>query len=314
MKIKFIINSGISEEATKEVIKAVNDNFGEHFYSLEFTGYHRHAEDIARSSASHKFDIVVAAGGDGTVNEVINGIAGSDTSLAVLPVGTANDFAGFYSLPHNLHEACRVIKDGKGHYPDLILVNGTYYATAGGIGFPTKVVRLANKLKSLGMIGNFIRELLGSKLYILSVLISLMRKNAFRSRINLSKNGLPLNMNAFSLMIDNQPLLGGNLQMSPGAVNDDGAFNICLIEGMNSRTEVVRLLLRIIKGQHLALSNVLSWSAKELEVESEKEEDFFGDGDLLCHSNKFKMEVVQGALRVIVPKHFQNSVTKVQSS
>ncbi len=306
MKIKFIINSGISEDAKNQVIHAVNDNFIEHDYSIEFTGYHRHAEVIAKSSAMQFYDVVVAVGGDGTVNEIINGIAGTESALAVLPVGTANDFAEFYSLPHNIHEACRVIKDGKVHCPDLISVNGKFYATAGGIGFPSKVVRFANKLKSSGAVGQFIRELFGSRLYTVSVLFSLMRKNAFSNSINLIKNGLPLRISAFSLIIDNQPFLGGNLLMSPGAVNDDGTFNICLIDEMNSRTEVIRLLLKIIKGQHVALSNVMTWSANELEVESDNEQDFFGDGDLLCHSKKFRMKVVQRALKVMVPNNYHN--------
>ncbi len=308
MKIRIIVNSSMGEDKINEVVHAVNDNFFEHDACFEFTAYRGHAEEIARRAAAQKCDVVVAAGGDGTVNEVINGIARSDAKMGILPVGTANDLAEFYSLPRDLHAACGVIKHGFVQRPDLILVNNTYYATAGGLGFPAKVVKIANRIKSLNFAGNILKELFGRNLYTLSVILSLLSKNAFRNKVCLHKDGNTISINAFSLMVDNQPFLAGNMMMSPEAINNDGTLNICLIGSLKSRIDVIKLLLKIMKGKHIELSNVQTWSAKALEIEADNEEDFFGDGDLLCHSNKFRIRVVKDALKVLSP--FNSSKTQ----
>jgi diacylglycerol kinase (ATP) len=301
MKIRIIVNSSIGEEKINEVVHAVNDSFVEHDACFEFTGYKGHAEEIGRRAAIQKCDVVVAAGGDGTVNEVINGIAGSDSKMGILPVGTANDLAEFYSVPRDLHAACEVIKHGFVQFPDLILVNNSYYATAGGLGFPAKVVKIVNKIKTLNFAGNILKELFGRNLYILSIVISLLSKNAFRNKLNLYKDGCPISMNAFSLMVDNRPFLAGKMMMSPEAINNDGALNICLIGSLKSRIDVIKLLLKILKGRHVELSNVQTWSAEALVIESDNEEDFVGDGDLICHSNKFRIQIVKGALKILSP-------------
>ena len=142
MKIKVIINPCIR----RSLIRNINDNMkiyaGCH-YNIEYTNYPHHARAIARNAALNGYDIVLAAGGDGTVNDVINGIAGTDTALSIYPAGTANDLATYYGITKDFYSITDSTAEYVYHYPDLINVNGVFYSTCGGLGLPAKVVQTA---------------------------------------------------------------------------------------------------------------------------------------------------------------------------
>src|SRR5260370_33093240 len=100
------------------------------------------AETLARHAAEQGFEKIVAAGGDGTINEVVNGLAGSNAALGLLPLGTVNVFAMELGLPANNFEFCwEVIQGDNMRFIDLPSANGKYFAQPPGEGFEAKVVR-----------------------------------------------------------------------------------------------------------------------------------------------------------------------------
>ncbi len=104
------------------------------------------AISMAQGAAEQGYDVVCAMGGDGTVNEVINGIAGTGAALAVIPVGTGNDFSGSLGVPRgDVVAACRILARGRKRPMDLCRVNDRYFACSFGAGFDARVCRAATE-------------------------------------------------------------------------------------------------------------------------------------------------------------------------
>jgi len=141
MKIKVIANPQPMNGHYRYLRALVQQQFGHHVVGIEQTTCPQHATDIARRAASEDVDTVVAVGGDGTVNEVINGIVGTELALGIIPTGTANDLASLYSIPTDVGKACKLILERHVQEADVINVNGWYYVTAGGLGLPCEVAR-----------------------------------------------------------------------------------------------------------------------------------------------------------------------------
>src|SRR5512139_3589449 len=112
------------------------------------TSYPGHATAIARRAVAEKAEAIVAVGGDGTVREIVNGILGSPVAIGIIPAGTANDLAAYSKIPADLAKAGDVVRGLRTRPAAVIRVNGEYYVTAGGLGLPSEVAWLANRIKS----------------------------------------------------------------------------------------------------------------------------------------------------------------------
>ena len=282
------------------ILRALREKFGPSL-SVEKTAYPSHATEIARKAALQNVDTIIAVGGDGTVNEIINGIAGSDIALGIIPAGTANDLASLYNLPTDVSDACDVILQGNTRYADVIQVNDRLYATAGGFGFPCEVARIANEIRKYGTLGRLSGRLLGSFLYVLAFLIALIGKDKRQNYWTVRADGFSVNLDALWLMVNNQPSLGKNFLMSPGAVNDDGLFDTCLVQNSVSRLKVLSLALKVTRGKHVGCEGVTMGRYQELLLSTQTPIPFFGDGQVFEKSSMFRVRILSGAMKVIVP-------------
>lgn len=265
------------------------------------TSYPGHGAKIAKKAVEEKIDMIIAVGGDGTVNEIINVIAGTDIALGIIPLGTANDLASLYNFPTDIESACDVILKRHVTQIDLISVNSKYYVTAGGIGLPCEVANIANTIKCYGRIGQLLARILGSKLYILAVIAALATKIKRDNLLDIRYDNHSLSVNALSMMVDNQSFLGRNIIMSPGAINDDGAFDICLIENPLSRLKVLQVLVRTLRGTHVSLPFVRTIRATDITVKTKQPLSFFGDGEIIQKNTSFNIRLIPKALKLMVP-------------
>jgi len=302
MKIKVIINPKSKKGNARYIKMMLIEKFAHFLVDMEQTSHPQHATEIARQSLFEKFDTIIAVGGDGTVNEVLNGIAGTNVALGIIPAGTANDLASFYHIPANICKACEVIQARHLQSVDVISVNGKKYITSGGIGLPSEVISVTNLLKHYGAIGKLLKQVLGSKLYILAILCNLVKKIRRRNLLKIRSNGYSLMADSLSLMVSNQPFLGKYLQMSPEAVNNDGRFDICLIDNLKRRIEILKILIKLIEGKHIYSNSVKTWSSEELLVSTEIPMKFFGDGEFLENASEFRVKIFPRALNLIVPR------------
>ena len=277
MNIKVIINPKTNHGSAGYLKAILKENFGLYYTDIEETAHPQHATEIATEAAKKNFDTIVAVGGDGTINEVLNGMAGTDIPLGIIPTGMANDLATFCRIPKAPEKACRVILKRHLRCADVIEVNGRYYVTAGGLGFPSDVVRIANQMKYKNIIGKLLGQLMGSKIYILAVIYALLKKSREENLLQIRWNKNSVYADLLSLMLNNQPFLGKRLLMSPGAINNDGKFDVCIIGNSRSRLQILSILVKVIFGKHVRSSSVRTWQVNDLAVSSEKPQAFFGD-------------------------------------
>ena len=302
MKVKVIVNPKSKHGDHKSILATLKARLARSLVDIEQTAYPQHATEIARQIAKTGMDTVVVVGGDGTINEVLNGLVGTDTALGIIPTGTANDLACFSHIPTDVAGACNTILERRIHRTDIICVNGRCYVTAGGVGLPCEVARVANTIKRSSAIGKRLGQILGSKLYILAVFCALVQKKVQRNFLSIQWSGGSLRVDPLWLMVDNQPFLGENFLMSPGALNDDGAFDICLIEDLKSRMQILKLMMVVLKGRHVDSPSVKTWRTSELLIDAEKPLTFFGDGEIFQKVKTYRIQIFPSALNVIVPK------------
>jgi diacylglycerol kinase (ATP) len=300
MKIKVILNPKSKNGSNPYLESILRAKFARSLLNIEHTAYSQHATEIARRAVEENADTIVAVGGDGTINEVLNALVGTKTVLGIIPTGTANDLASYYHLPTDIGRACDVILDGQKQRVDLIRVNGWHYVTAGGIGLPPEVARIANVMKSDGTAGRLLGSVLGSKLYVLAALCALLRRKSRNLLTVRWYDGL-IKADALSLMVDNQPFLGRNFQMSPGAVNSDGVADICLIENPATLMRTLSVILKVLAGRHIYSPSVKSWRARQLVIDADKPSAFLGDGEIVQKGTRFSIQIIPKALTLLVP-------------
>jgi diacylglycerol kinase family enzyme len=112
--------------------------------------------------------------------------------------------------------------------------------------------------------------------------------------------------NALALMMNNQPFLGRNFFMSPGAVNHDGMLDICLIENSTSLAETLAVIVKVLTGRHIFAKGVKIWQTREVRLQTERLMDFMGDGEIGQQAKEFKVEVLPQAVNVITARSKEN--------
>jgi diacylglycerol kinase (ATP) len=301
MKIKVIINPNSKNGRNQRLERMLREKFADFAVDIERTSFPRHATDMARRAVKDNFDVVVVAGGDGTINEVVNGIVGTKTALGIIPFGTANDLAQYCRIPTDVAKACDVILDGHVQNVDVIRVNGWHYVTAGGIGLASDIAKTANAIRRNFKLGRLLMQILGSKLYILAGLLELLKKRE-RNPLCVRSNGSRIRANALSLMVDNQPFLGRRFLISPGAVNEDGWADICLIENTMTTLSTALIILRVLAGRHIHSTSVKTWCVRQMRVDTKKPVAFLGDGEIIGQGCRFDIKIIPKALRVLTPR------------
>jgi diacylglycerol kinase (ATP) len=304
MKIKIILNPQSRNGQKGYVKKIIKEKFAHFLIDIEHSVYPGYATHIAQQAAKDNFDTVVVGGGDGTVNEVLNGIVGTNVALGIIPTGTANDLASFYYIPSDVAEACDVILEQCVTHADVICVDGKYYITVGGIGLPCEIAHITNVITLKRTFGKFLKQLLGNKIYILVFLCTLLRKAKKGHLVNIQWDGCLLRIDPLALMIGNQPFLGRKFMVSPGALNNDGLFDICLIENRKSPMWNLLVLMKVLKGSHVHSPSVRQWRTRELKIQAETSLPFFGDGEVLGQASEYRIKIVPKGIKVIVPRGY----------
>jgi len=245
-------------------------------------------------------DVILAAGGDGTLNAVINGIRGYRAALALLPAGSANDFAAQNGCSASLQALCRAILRGARRRVDLIDVNGWRYATDGGIGLCASIARTALRMRSGGSAATK-RGTLGSSLYPLATVRTLAEQSRFGQRMHVEAAGWRGEVSSSLLTISNQRMLGGHFPIAPEAQNDDGLFDVCLVDGRDGRCGLLRLVTEVLRGQHTTQPDVRCWQDEALRIETDMPVPFLGDGELAEATDRFDVRILPSALRLVIP-------------
>ncbi len=270
-------------------------------YTLALTGGPGDAIKLAQQAAADGYDVVAAAGGDGTLNEALNGLmrarqAGEGKAcLAVLPVGRGNDFAFGLGAPTHWEEGCRALVANRRRVMDVGWVaggdypEGRYVGNGVGIGFDTVVGFVAAKTRLRGMMAYLYSALKTLALYF----------RAPRLRIKLDDQEIVQETLMLSIM--NGKRMGGTFLMAPESKQDDGLFDLCHV-GKLSRLGALGLIPRFFNGGQYGHPAVHHYRSRTLEIEAlEGSLPVHADGETICEAGKsLRLEMLPAQIELII--------------
>jgi YegS/Rv2252/BmrU family lipid kinase len=256
-------------------------------YDLVTTEAPRHAIGLARQAALDGYDVVVSVGGDGTANEVLNGLmqakntAETNSKMAVIPIGRGNDFAFGANVPLEFDQACKVLQNGEGDWIDVGFVKGgyfpegRYFGNGVGIGFDAVVGFEALKMKRLqGFISYLIAALKTIYLYY----------QAPQTRIE--HDGGAIELSSLMVSIMNGRRMGGGFMMAPSAKTDDGVFDVCIAEEV-SKAGIFVLIQRFMAGSQASHPAISTLQTRRIKVTAlQGNLPAHADGETLCEAGE----------------------------
>lgn len=254
-----------------------------------------HAATIAESCTG--CDLIVAAGGDGTVHEALNGImrhpAESRPALAVLPTGSGNDTCRTLGIPFDLTEAAVHVVTGVRKPFDVGVCNGTYFNNSFAAGLDAKVTAKAVEYKVT-------KNRDGLWLY-LTALLHVLFKDLASHKVRISFDGEPpQGYDTLLMAVTNGPTYGGGFRITPDAVPDDGVFDVCMIDPLSLPNALVRLPF-VIMGRHTGMKVVHMSHHTSVVIESDVPVPAQIDGEVLLES-RYDIGMLPGAVQCVVPK------------
>ncbi|HEX7030912.1 MAG TPA: diacylglycerol kinase family protein [Gammaproteobacteria bacterium] len=289
--IELIINPKAGRGAGARIGPDIARYLARHGFECEarITNDRGHATEIAREAANNGADCVAIAGGDGSVFEVVNGLmqAGGRMPLAVLPVGTGNDFAKMLDSP-TWQRVCDKLAAGHTMPMDVGVCNGVHFANGIGAGFDAKVARIANG----------IRWLRGDAVYG----VALLRTLAFHHdnpQVRVTTETESFSHRATLLAVANGRVYGGSFRIAPQASINDGLLDVVFAENF-TRGQILKLVPRVLRGTHLDLPGVHFLRAREVTVECDVPLPVHADGEIIgSGTERLEIKVLAGALQVI---------------
>ena len=287
-----LIFNPIAKKASGRKIAKASHFLRSRGYKAEilFTEQKGHAESLAREAVKKSPSLIIAAGGDGTFNEIVNGIAGSEIPMAILPLGTTNVLAKELGLPETVDGAMEVavrgtpktVSIGKISITRHSLLVTRYFLLMAGIGFDGEAVFRINET---------LKKISGKGAYIFS---------GFKTLSVFNPDKLILDMDGktytgYSVIISKVAKYGGNFKITPDARLTDPFFYVCLFKG-RGRLDILRYVTGIVAGKHLGFRDVEYVRAKNIDVEGDAHIQI--DGDYFGRSPA-RIEVVPDTVRLV---------------
>jgi len=273
-------------------------------YEVIFTKYRHHAIAIVPEKISQNhYRKIIAVGGDGTVNEVVNGIfaqtdvPSKEIQLGVIMIGTGNDWGKMFDIPTDYAEAIALIIAGNSFVQDVGHVSyfagaeekTRYFINCAGLGFDALVTETTNKEKDAGNSSTLS--------YFKSLLGSLFRYKPIDVKVHIDNREI-LDGKLFTLSLGIGKYTGGGMQQNPDAIPDDGLFDLMLVDKI-AKTKLIRKIKKLYDGSIKDIKEVQSYRMSNMKVESDHKLMLEVDGESLGHA-PFTFGIVAESLQVMV--------------
>ena len=246
------------------------------------------AERLARHAATEGYEKIVAAGGDGTINEIVNGIAGHNVALGLLPLGTMNVFASELGLPLNDLERCwKIIQQNKIHRVDLPRANRKHFVQLAGVGLDAQAVKETSRAfkRSFGP---------------LSYLISAVQIASRTPPVLRIESEDAITDEGSFVLVGNGRLYGGRFPFFKQALMDDGLLDVIVFKRL-SYIDIIRYLQNVVFTPQISSPEVEYFQTKYLRVTSEESVPVEIDGELVGNC-PVEFKIRAGGLRVLTPR------------
>ncbi|EJX03977.1 lipid kinase, YegS/Rv2252/BmrU family [gut metagenome] len=293
--IKFIVNP-ISGTQSKELILNLLDkkiNKMKYSWEVVYTEKAGHAVEIAAQAATEKTDIVVAIGGDGTVNEVARSLIHTDTALGIIPCGSGNGLARHLHIPMEPKKALEVLNAGYMDVIDYGKINGTVFFCTCGVGFDAFVsLKFANAGKR------------GLLTYLEKTLQESLKYQPETYELE-TENGIS-KYKAFLIACGNASQYGNNAYITPQATLTDGLLDVTILEPFTV-LDVPSLAFQLFNKTINQNSRIKTFRCKKLCIRRNTPGVVHFDGDPMETDANVNIEIVQKGLRVVVPQTVNHS-------
>lgn len=260
---------------------------------------------LRQAVAATRDDLVVAVGGDGTVNSVVSALP-AHAALGVLPIGTANDFACEVGVPRDPVVAAELLvaqRDRPALQLDLLEANGHPFCTVGGVGLVARTTSAVASLKEGTGVARGAAQLLGGMVYKLSATATLLWGRNLLHRIAIrfrdpSGTWSDWEGDAHALFVVNHRLCGGGLAIPTGSNGRDGIFELGIVTA-GSRASLIANFSRLSAGRPIGEQAFVVRQATEAIVSVAAETPFAADGEILDAARQFVLRIRPGALRFL---------------
>jgi YegS/Rv2252/BmrU family lipid kinase len=286
--VLYIINpvSGIGRQKDIEKVLKQKKKSSDFNFDIAYSGKPGHAFKIS-SDAAGKYDIVVAVGGDGTVNEVGCGLIHSSTALGIIPTGSGNGLARFLQMPFKVNKALEVIREGVVKSIDVIKINEFFSLNVAGIGFDAYISHKFAAKKKRGPM---------AYMQLISREFPKYKSGNYTLTIDRHK----IDVNAFLISFANSSQYGNNFYIAPGALIDDGLIDVCLIKDFPKYTAPALLLSLVDQSIDKSKYDQII-KARNITIQHDKPMLGHVDGEPVLLGKEANIQILPLALKVIVP-------------
>jgi len=287
--ILFIINpiSGVGKHKRVEHLISERLDLSQFYSSIVYTNAPGHATMISSKASADGVDIVVAVGGDGTVNETAAGLVGTETTLAIIPKGSGNGLARHLKIPMNVKGAIDIINKGKCLKIDTATINDQLFVNLAGVGFDASV---AKKFALAGKRGFSTYLRITTSSY----------RNYEPKQYTLVIDGKVIKRRALLISFANSNQFGNNTSIDPTASVNDGYIDVCIVGKMPYwKAVLLAPLLFLKKFDQTRYIEIIR--AKEVVLKRKKGKSIHLDGDPKTMGKELTMRINPLSLNVIVP-------------
>lgn len=279
MKSRLIVNPVSGTDSGPDYLQLINERLREAGdLDIVMTVAPGDAREAARRSAGEGYERLFVGGGDGTLNEVLNGVASAEGGLesvtfGLIPLGTGNDFADALGLPEDIEAALGVLLEGREVRVDVGVLNDRHFVNVSAGGFIAEVSdAVSPRLKTVA----------GKLAYLIGGAQVLLDYEAVGVRLRAVAGGdvVEREMGVEMFAVCNSRLVGGGRVIAPRAVIDDGLLDLCVVEAMPT-AEFLALLPRVSGGGHVEDERVTYLRAEELEMRFDRRIKVNTDGEVL---------------------------------
>jgi diacylglycerol kinase (ATP) len=298
MKAQIVLNPNAGQRDRRHELEAAMSYLENHGWQLTLRETHGPGEatTYARQAVAEGCDVVIAAGGDGTVSEAANGLARSGVALGMFPIGTTNVWALQMGIPpfwplrqHSLLEAAKVLAEGHIRRVDLGQINGRYFLLWAGVGLDAKITEEVEPEA---------KKRLGALAFVIAGVV--VFKEFAGTKVRVTIDGCEVKRRAVLVIVSNAQLYAGIMRLAAQARLDDGLLDVLIFKGQGFPA-VLRHIFSVLTNRHLRDPQVEYYQARQVKISATKSLSVHADDEPFT-TTPVEISVVPGALRVVVPQ------------
>lgn len=282
----FIVNPISGTGKQQEFSKVMDETLDKSLYesTVVYTAYRGHATLLSRDAIG-KYDMVIAVGGDGTVNEVAKGLINSHCVMGIVPVGSGNGLARHLKIPMRLQDSIQIINQRNIQAIDTATINGEYFVNVAGIGFDAHIAHKFAVAKKRGPIP-----------YAKLATVEFQRYRGLDYQVFIE--GQPHHQKAFLISLANSAQFGNNAYISPHAIINDGLLDVCIMSEF-PKVEAGQLAIKLFN-KRLDKSKYMK-IVRGTQIKIVANENIKGhiDGEPINFPNELDIKINPGSLQVI---------------